>query len=343
MQPIEFRSDNTATITPHILEAIVSANSGSALGYGGDDLTAGLHGLVSEIFEREAFVFPVGSGTAANSLGLSAMCPPWGAILCTDDAHILTHEAAGPSLFSGGAAIQGLRAADARLAAETLRDALDNAGWGDPHHSQPAVLSISQTTELGTVYAPERIAELASIAAERGLTTHLDGSRLANALAATGASPAEMVSLAGVTTLSLGGIKNGTMSADAIVTFDPEIAHQLRFRLKRSGHTSSKMRFLSAQLIAYLQAGRWIETAAHANRTMARLAAGLRELGHPASPEPAANIGFVTAPAAVIDSWADAGLVFYRMSATSMRFVTSFQTTDAEVDEALARIARASG
>lgn len=336
---LEFRSDNAAGVAPHILDAVVDANEGSALAYGDDELTALLQERVSEVFEREAFAFPVVSGTAANAIALSAMCPPWGAVLCSDQAHILVNEAAATSMFSAGAALVGLPSAAGELAPAVLAEALETAGWDDPHNSQPAVLSITQATELGGVYDVAQVAELAQVAASRGLRTHLDGARLANALAATDATPAEMTWRAGVTTLSLGGIKNGTISADAIVTFDAGIARELRFRLKRAGHVASKMRFQSAQLLAYLAEDRWVQTAAHANRAMAALAAGLAGLGYVVAPEPRANIAFVTAPADVLDRWQGAGLLFYRMGPTTARLVTSLATTEAEVDDALARIA----
>lgn len=335
---LEFRSDNAAGVAPHIMDAVVEANAGSALAYGDDELTALLQDRVSEVFEREALAFPVVSGTAANALALSAMCPPWGAVLCSEHAHILVNEAAATSMFSGGAALLGLPSTAGVLAPSVLGETLEGAGWGDPHNSQPAVLSITQATELGGVYDTAEIAELARIARSRRLRTHLDGARLANALVATGATPAEMTWRAGVTTLSLGGIKNGTISADAIVTFDAEIARELKFRLKRAGHVASKMRFQSIQLLAYLDGDRWLRTAAHANRAMAVLATGLADLGYVVDPEPQANIAFVTAPAEDLDRWAGAGVLFYRMAPTTARFVTSFATTDAEVDEALARI-----
>lgn len=332
---IELRSDNAVGIAPEILEAIATANHGSAMGYGGDDTTARLHEVVSEVFEREAFVFPVTTGTAANALGLSAMAPPWGAVLCHEEAHILVNEAAATSMFGAGLEMQGLAGAGSKLEVDVVREALARAGWGDPHNSQPSVLSVTNATEYGAVYTPDEIGALAEVVRERGLKVHLDGARLANALAATGASPAEMTWRAGVDTFSLGATKNGAMSTDAIVTFDTRVRDELLYRTKRAGHTASKMRFQSAQLVRYLTDGLWLELAAHANARMASLWEGLRELGLRAVVEPAANLVFVDLPDGVAERL-EGEVACYRMGGDTVRFVTSFATTKQDVDRVLA-------
>ncbi|MGC4111056.1 MAG: beta-eliminating lyase-related protein [Nocardioides sp.] len=341
---IELRSDNAAGVAPEILAAVQAANTGSALAYGGDDLTAHLHEVVRAVFEHPtARVFPVTSGTAANSLGLSAATPPWGAVLCHPTAHIITSEGGATSLFGGGAVMQGVDGEHALVDPDALRAALDAVRWGDPHESQPAVLSLTLPSDLGTAYRPDQVAELAGIARERGLRVHVDGARLANAIAAQGCAPADVSWRAGVDVLSLGATKNGALSAEAIVVFDDDIADQLVFRTKRSGHVTSKMRFQSAQLTAYLTDGLWLRMADNSNRQMATLASRLEALeGVQLVERVDVNMAWVDLPEAAIDALEkDGEVVFYRMGATRIRLVTSWQTTAEEVTEAGRRFAEA--
>lgn len=336
MHSIELRSDNAAGAAPEIVDAVAAANAGTALAYGGDDVTARLGAVVRDVFEHPgAQVFPVTSGTAANALGLTALCPPWGAVLCHETAHILNSEGGATSMLGGGAVMRGIGGADFRMSPATLRAALATTRWGDPHHSQPAVLSFTQPTDMGTVYPADEVAELASIARDRGLRVHLDGARFANAVAALGCSPADLTWRAGVDVLTLGATKNGGLSAEAIVSFDDAASEELVYRTKRAGHVTSKMRFQSAQLIAYLTDDLWLRLARHANARMSELADGLRRLG----------IGFVNRPdvnmlfAEVADEQAAAleraGLLFYRIRPGVIRLVTSWQTTPADVATAV--------
>jgi threonine aldolase len=207
MGTVELRSDNTAAVAPEILAAVQAANSGTALAYGGDDLTAGLHEVVRSVFEHPtARVFPVTSGTAANSLSLSAATPPWGAVLCHPTAHIITAEGGATSLFGGGAVMQGVEGAHGLIDPARLRAALEAVRWGDPHESQPSVLSLTLPSDVGTTYQPAEIAQLAGIAGEAGLRVHVDGARIANAVAAIGCAPADLTLLAGFDVLSLGSM-----------------------------------------------------------------------------------------------------------------------------------------
>jgi threonine aldolase len=337
--PIEFRSDNAAGAAPEIMKAIASANLGSALAYGADEWTADLRDKVREVFEHpDAEVFPVISGTAANSLALAALCPPWGAVLCHETAHILQSECGATSMFGGGAVMRGVGGDNYRVAPDSLRHALDSTRWGDPHHSQPSVLSLTVPSDHGTVYSPAQITELVEIARGQGMRAHLDGARVANAVAALGCTPAELTWRAGIDALSLGAMKNGALSTDAIVCFDPVISEQLVYRVKRAGHVASKMRFQSVQLTAYLTDDVWLRLAGHSNAAMARLAAGLRSLDVEFLNDPDVNMLFARLEPAAADRMAEAGLLFYRMSTDTIRLVTSFQTTDDEVDEALLRI-----
>jgi threonine aldolase len=234
-----------------------------------------------------------------------------------------------------------LPGAGSLLDGDSLRDAFATTRWGDPHHSQPAVLSFTSPTDFGAVYPVARVTELASIAKERGLRVHLDGARIANAIAALGCTPADMTWRAGVDVVSLGATKNGALSTDAIVCFDAALADQLVYRIKRAGHVASKMRFQSAQLEAYLTDGLWLRLAARANEAMARLAAGLTRLEVELQFPPAANMAFARTDPAAIDRLLSDGVLCYRMAPDTIRLVTSFETTDADVDEVLTRFERA--
>jgi threonine aldolase len=336
---IELRSDNAAGAAPEIMSAIASANTGSALAYGADDWTSELRDKVREVFEHpDAEVFPVISGTAANSLALAALCPPWGAVLCHETAHILNSECGATSMFGGGAVMRGVGGDHFRVDPDTLQQAFDATRWGDPHHSQPSVLSLTVPTDHGTIYTPAQISDLVAIANERGLRAHLDGARVANAIAALGCSPADLTWRAGIDAFSLGAMKNGALSTDAIVCFDPVVSEQLVYRVKRAGHVASKMRFQSVQLTAYLTDDLWLRLAGQSNAAMARLAAGLRSLDVEFLNEPDVNMLFASLDPAAADRLDDAGLLFYRMSDDTIRLVTSFQTTDDDIDEALQRI-----
>jgi threonine aldolase len=334
---IELRSDNTAAVVPEILAAVAAANEGTALAYGGDELTARLETVVREVFEHPtARVFPVTSGTAANALSLSSLCPPWGSVLCHESAHILNSECAATSMLGGGAAIRGIPGPDFRMTAESVHDALDSIRWGDPHHSQPAVLSFTQPTDMGTMYTLDDLAEVVAVGRTRELRVHLDGARFANALVALDCSPADMTWRIGVDVLSLGATKNGALSAEAIVAFDDRAAEELVYRTKRAGHVTSKMRFQSAQLIAYLTDGTWLRTAANSNARMADLSGGLAKLGVEFVNRPDVNMLFAYVDDAAADQLEAAGLLFYRMGRGTIRLVTSWQTTPEDVDTALA-------
>ncbi len=342
--PIEFRSDNAAGVCPEVLAAIAAANVGSAPGYGADELTAQLQQRVREVFaHRDAEVFPVATGTAANAVGLSALCPPWGSIVCHESAHINVHECGAASLLSGGAVLRALPGPHGQIAPATLEHAFAQTWWDDPHQSQPAVLSVVCPTDLGTIVAPKQLQTLTGLARSRGMRTHLDGARLANAVAALGCAPADVTWRAGIDVMSFGATKNGGMGADAIVSFDARASAELRYRLKRAGHVPSKLRFLSAQLLAMLTDDLWLRLAARANAAAARLVAGLRELGLVPLERTEVNMVFLALDAATVTALAQAGLLFHELTPGTVRLVTSWQTTDAEIDDALTRAATVLG
>lgn len=338
-RPIELRSDNAAGVPPQILAAITEANEGTALAYGGDRFTQELHELVAHTFDAPgAAVFPVASGTAANALALSALCPPWGSVLCHDTAHIIRNEGGATSMFGAGAVIRGVPGDHYKMKPDAVRAVYADTNWGDPHHSQPSVLSLTCPTDFGTVYSPAEIEALAAAAHERSLRVHLDGARLGNAIASVGCAPADITRRAGVDVFSLGAIKGGAISCDAIVSFDPLVSDQFVYRTKRSGHTASKMRYQSAQLIAFLRDGLWLSLAAQANAMMAELSAGLHERFVEQFAEPQANITFVRIGEPAADALAELGVLFYRMGDGVVRFVTSWQTTPDDVHDVLRRL-----
>lgn len=342
MEHIELRSDNTAGVAPEILAAVVAANTGSSIAYGADAVTARLQETVRAVFEHPgARVFPVTSGTAANALALSSMCPPWGAVLCHETAHILNSEAAATSMMGGGLQLRGVGGDDHRMQPATLAEAFAATRWGDNHHSQPRVLSFTQPTDMGTIYRVKEVGALTSAARGRGLRAHLDGARIANAIVALGCRPADLTWRAGIDVVSLGATKNGALSAEAIVSFDDAVSDELVYRTKRAGHVTSKMRFQSAQLVAYLTDDLWLRLAARSNVRMRQLSDGLRGLGVGFLNRPDVNILFAQVDDDVATELERSGLLFYRIRAGVIRLVTSWQTTADEVDRALAAFAHA--
>ena len=329
-----FTSDNTAGAAPEILAAVAAAASGQAPPYGTDSWTLSARRRFSEIFECDVDLLPVSTGSAANALSLAALTPPWGSVLCHRDSHINNDECGAPEFFTGGAKLIALGGESAKIDADELRAAVYRK-VGDVHSVQPSVLSLTQATETGAVYTAAEIGHLASIAKRAGLRVHLDGARLANAVAALGCNPAELTWRAGVDMLSFGAIKNGGITADAIVVFDRSVTTELSFRAKRAGQLAAKMRFAAAQLDAYLADDLWLRNASHANAMTARLEEGLKSIpGTRLAGTAGANILFCHLPQHVIDGLLDQGYGFYhgRWEPGVVRFVTAFTTTTHDVD-----------
>ncbi len=329
----DFRSDNVAGAAPEIVNALAAAAVGSATPYGEDPLTASVTRRLSAIFETEVTVFPVATGTAANALALAALVPPYGSVYCHEESHINVDECGAPENFTGGAKLVPLAGEGGKLTPEPLTAALGKAGIGVVHRVQPSALSLTQATEAGTVYRPDEVAALVEVAHAHGMAVHMDGARFANAIAHLGCTPAEVTWKAGVDVLALGGTKGGCLAAEAVVFFNPALAEDFEFRRKRAAHLFSKMRFLSAQLDAWLADDLWLRLARHANAMAARLSQGLAalpgaELAHPVE----ANEIFVRLPAPVADGLEAAGFRFYRWDGTLLRLVTAFDTPQATVD-----------
>jgi threonine aldolase len=336
---MHFASDNTAPISPEILEAIAKASTGKTGSYGADPLTEKFVNRINEIFETSCTVYPVATGTAANALALACLVKPYGAIICADEAHISTDECGAPEFYTSGAKLILLPSPDGRIAPMQIEQAMARAQDGGVHHVLPEAVSITQATEWGTVYAADAIAEIGETCRRRGLALHMDGARFANALVYGNASPADLTWKSGVDVLSLGATKNGAMAAEAVIFFNPALAAGFERRRKRAGQLWSKQRFLSAQLLAYVEDDLWRRNARRANATARRLADVLRAIPNVRLVQQVqANEIFAAMPEDIIDSLKSAGAVFYGWIDIPgepnpiVRLVTSFATTDSEID-----------
>lgn len=339
-----FASDNGSGAAPEVLAAVTRANAGYARSYGADVLMDQVRAQVRRLFEApEAEVFLVATGTAANALSIALCAPPWSAVLMHEDAHAMQDECGAPEFYSGGAKLVGVPGAHGRITPQTLAPVLARVGSGGVHGVQKGMLSLTNVTEAGTVYTPAEIAALAGMARDAGMPVHLDGARFANALVATGATPAQMTWAAGVDVLSLGGTKNGCLGVEAVVLFDPAKAWEFQLRRKRAGHLFSKHRFLSAQMAAYLEDGVWLRLAAQANAMGARLVQGLARVPGASLQHPApANMLFPALPPGTNGRAAARGAVYYPMPAPDgmegARFVASWSTTAEDVDALVAAL-----
>lgn len=337
---MDFSSDTSAPAHPAVLEALEKVNTGSQPSYGADTVNAELHTLLARVLETDDFDFWLcASGTASNALALSCLCPPTGAVLCHAGAHIAVDERGAPEFFSGGGKLQLLPGPQGQIDETALRNALARINPDFVHETPAHVLSLTNLTENGTAYPVARLRHYAALAHETGLSVHLDGARLANALVTTGASPAEMSWQAGVDVLSLGLTKTGAIGCEIIVLFGETRSRfgELKARAKRSGHMPPKMRYLAAQAIAMLTDNRWLDLARTANQRARQLSDALcrhpeTELMHPVE----GNEVFVRLDETIARSLREAGGVFYPWPDRSYRFVTHWQTPE----EAIDRVAR---
>lgn len=345
-----FSSDNIAACAPEMFEAMARANSGAAKPYGHDDATARVQALVAEVFERPAKVYLVATGTAANALALACLCPPWATVYCHRNAHVEEDECGAPEFYTGGAKLTLLGGAHARIAPDALADALRFTARAGVHNVQKGALSLTQATEAGAAYTVEQVARLAEMAHAAGVPVHMDGTRFANAVARLGCSPADLTWRAGVDVLCLGATKNGALAAEAVILFDEAKAWEFELRRKRGGHLWSKMRYMSAQMEAYLTDGLWLRLAGHANAMADRLAEGLRAIPCVAIDAPlGANMMFprfarrghraLIAAGALYYLWpGDQSLEGPDDEALQCRLVCSWATTAEQVDAFIATL-----
>lgn len=341
---MNFASDNTTGASPAILQAITNLNDGRAMPYGQDDFSHRAGDKIREIFETDAEVFFVATGTAANTLSLSVLAPPYGAVLCHWQSHIYEDECGGPEFFTGGAKLIPIGGPNAKLDLEDL-DHHSGRGVGDVHMVQPSAVSITQVTEFGAAYTLSEIEAIGELCRTRGLKLHMDGARFANAIAALDCAPADITWKAGVDVLSFGATKNGAMASEAVILFDKGLAQEFAFRRKRGGHLFSKMRLLAGQMEAYLTDDLWLANARHANAMARRLADGLAGVpGIEITAPVDANMLFPKLPRPVIKGlWAD-GFQFYdgRWEPNVVRLVTAFNTHQEDVDAFIAAARRLS-
>jgi threonine aldolase len=339
---MEFASDNAVGAHETIMAAVAEANHGPARSYGYDAWTVAAEAQLSSLFERELSAFLVLTGTAANALALSTICPSYGTVLCHAEAHVFTDECGAPELFSGGR-LTGLWGDQGKLTAEGIESWLKALLRGE-HESKPTALTITQSSELGTVYALEEVKRLSEVCRRRGLKLHMDGSRFANALATLACSPAEATWKAGIDVMSFGATKNGALMLEAVIFFDQALARDFRYRRKQAGQLLSKGRFLGAQMSAYLKDGLWLKNASHANGMARLLAQELRRNSKVRIPvETQANGVFAIMPRTLFDALQAKGARFYewpgkgpgtdviRPGECFTRFVTSFRTSEEEV------------
>ncbi len=332
---LDFASDNTAGICPEALAALTEANAGNVPSYGDDPASAEARAHLSTLFETECDIYFVFNGTAANSLALSALCQRHHSILCHEYAHVATDECGAPEFFTGGAKVIPVPGADAKLHELDLAPVLTR-GHG-VHAPKPRAVSITQATELGTVYTPDEIRALADFAHGHGLALHMDGARFANAVASPaneGATPADLTWHAGVDVLCFGGTKNGLLGSEAVIFFNRDAAREFEYRVKQSGQLASKARFAAAQWNSVLRGDAWRRHAAHANAQARKLAAGCTQAGLTLIAPTEANGVFVTLAPAIAAALADRGWQFYKfVGEQGYRFMCSWNTSDGVLAE----------
>jgi threonine aldolase len=334
-----FASDNTAGIAPEALAALHAANAGLAPSYGDDEWTSRAKRLINEFFATECTVFFVFNGTAANALALAQYCRSHHSVICHEMSHVDTDECGAPEFFTGGSKVVAVPGAGGKLTAAGLGGVFGR-GHGI-HYPKPGALSLTQSTELGTVYSPEEVKALTALAKTHALAVHMDGARFANAaaaLAARGIAPADFTWRAGVDVVCLGGTKGGMNTTEAVVFFHREHAREFEYRMKQAGQLASKMRFASAQWCGMLEGGAWLRHAAHANAMAQKLAAALRAVpGVKLIGEPAVNGVFVELPPATVTALTARGWHFYRfIGEHGYRLMCSWATPPEAIDRFVA-------
>ena len=333
-----FASDNYAGICPEALAALLDANAGHAPAYGDDEWTRQVSDRLREVFATDCDVYFVFNGTAANSLALASLCQSYHSVVCHELAHVETDECGGPEFFSNGSKLLPAGGDNGKLTPEAVLNAIGKRS--DIHYPKPRVVTLTQATEIGTVYRPDEIGAIARAAHAHGLRVHMDGARFANAVASLDVDPADITWRAGVDVLCFGGTKMGLPVGEAVVFFNRELAEDFAYRCKQAGQLASKMRFLSAPWLGILADGAWLRHAAHANAMARRLADGLRNTPGARMLFPVeANGVFVELPQPVLEGLRNRGWRFYTfIGAGGARFMCAWDTTPVSVDALLADI-----
>ena len=346
---MNFASDNHYGVHPLILKSLEEANTGSAMAYGGDDWTKKSEEQLSRVFEKEVRSFLVTTGTAANGLALSSLTPPYGAIICHAEAHIAVDECNSPEMFTGGAKIIGLHGPAGKITPTMVEKTLKGFIRGE-HDPKPAAVSLTNATELGTVYSPADVKAISDLIKPRGMKLHMDGARFANAVVGLGVSPATFTWKSGVDVMSFGATKNGAMMLEAVIFFDTKLADDFIYRRMRGGQLVSKGRYLGAQMLAYLKNDLWLQNARIANGLAQMLAAGLQKFKRIRIPNTVqANEVFAVLPRALNDKLLVSGVKFYDWMPDSLgagiasdeifvRFICSFTTPETDVRKFLALV-----
>lgn len=333
----QFASDNTAGMCPEVLEAYIRTNQGNVPSYGNDALTERAANLFRELFETDCEVFFVFNGTAANSLALAACCQSYHSVICYEHAHIQDDECGAPEFFSNGTKLLGAPGVNGKLIPAAIEELAIKRT--DIHYPKPHVVSLTQSTELGTVYQLPELAAIREMSERFNLVTHMDGARFANGVASLGVSPKAATWEAGVKVLCFGGTKLGMANSEAVIFFDREMAFDFEYRCKQAGQLASKMRFHAAGWIGMLENGVWLKHARHANRCATLLASRLQTEANLAPVHSVeANVVFVSLPKNLAQGLRERGWGFYNFIGGAARFMCSWQTTEADIDAIVADI-----
>jgi len=326
----DFRSDNVVEAHPAVMAAMLAANTGTQTSYGDDDYSRRMADGLRAVFATDCAAFPIATGTAANALALALLAGPGQRIVAQDSAHVVDGEEGAPEFYSG-ATLRTVATEGGKFRMDALAEAIAEVPGG--------AVTLTQATELGTLYTPAEIRAIADLAHAKGMLVHVDGSRFANAVVALDAHPADLTWRAGVDALSFGATKNGAAMAEAVIFFPQHLGDDFPRRRKRGGHTVSKMRFVSAQLEAYLAGDLWLANARHANAMAARLGAGLAAIPGVSLAAPVqANEVFVRAAPALLNGLEARGFQFFSRQEGMFRLVCAWNTSDAAVDAIIAAI-----
>ncbi len=331
----QFASDNFSGICPEALAALIEANAGHERSYGNDRWTEKASNLLRGLFETDCEVFFVFNGTAANSLALASLCQSYNSILCHEAAHVETAECGAPEFFSNGSKVLLLRGENGKIDPASIEEAVSKRT--DIHYPKPKVLSLTQATEMGTIYSVEELGILSDVAKKFGLRLHMDGARFSNAVAALKIAPKEITWKAGVDVLCFGGTKNGMPVGEAVIFFNKNLAKDFDYRCKQAGQLASKMRFLSAPWVGMLEQGAWLRHAAHANEMARLLENGLKKLPEVKIVYPReTNTVFARLPEKIIAALRSREWMFYtHVSQNDCRLMCSWDTTPDDIENFL--------